>query len=266
MDSLSGSSYRPNPDQWHWELRNFFLYYLVREPTYKAVVEKLGLYWKRVLENRPDLDPEAPYYLLPFHDVDPTKNPPDPLALYAFAVQLAVSGDLRCTEGSKPSVWVSHAIHAGVNGTALDIGHAPQHWLWVGELLIPIGSVGFAAVGGKINGHVITDFETVERQTIEQPHAGTPFNQWKKLKKLAHQEFDHLLEELQEQVEAKTADWPNMYQKGRKTRTQETMQKLVRWVVGREEQFDGDRTETYALLKELRLNPPGASKKFGQKS
>ncbi|HEV2123145.1 MAG TPA: hypothetical protein VGW38_10270 [Chloroflexota bacterium] len=224
------------------------------------MIEALAPHWERVLESRPSLDPETPYYLLPVQDIDPTKNPLDPLAVYILAVQLGVSGDLRCRERGKPSVWVSHAVHASVNGSALDIGVAPQHWLWVGELLVPILSMGSASVVRRINGQPFSDFEETQEKVIESARAGTPFNQWKKLKRLAHEELDQLLDALRDQVESKTADWPNMYDKGRTTRTQDTMQKLVRWVVGREEQYLGDRSATNALLKELRLDPPGKSK------
>jgi hypothetical protein len=264
MDSLSGSAYRPNPDQWHWELRTFFLYYLVREDRYRKAIDALVPYWQRVLESRPDLDPQASYYELPVPSPSEDIDIGDPLLQYLVFVQECVSKELRCRVDGHPASWVCYAVHASVNGTALDLGVRPTHWTWVGELLIPVLSTGSAFTVRRINGHPFSDQSLVEEQTIEEPHPGTPFSQWKKLKKQAHQELDVLLNELRAEVENKTGDWPRMYQKGRETRTQVTMKKLVRWLVGREDMFLGDRSATNDLLHELALDPPGPSEKIDE--
>jgi hypothetical protein len=182
--------------------------------------------------------------------------------IYIAAVHAVVGNDLRCREQGLPAPWVSHALHASVIGAPLDIGVAPQHWSWIGRLRIPVTSTGGASVMSDINGHLVTEYEDIERQAIEQPNAGTPFNQWEALKKLAHQELDTLLESLRDKVETKTSDWPRMYQKGRTTRTQTTMPKLVRWLVSDDELFDGDQTATSGLLKELKLDAPRYTKKL----
>jgi len=111
----------------------------------------------------------------------------------------------------------------------------------------------------KINDIPLSTEEQVDQDAILQQHAGTPFTQWEQLRELSHQEFDRLLDTLKSQAEEATADWPRMNQQGRATRTEVTMQKLVRWVVGRERQFAGDRSATRALLKDLQLDPPGKS-------
>ena len=258
---MTGSSslprYQPHPDHLHWELRVFFCVYLVKEQAYSDATKALSPLWQEVLDKHQDIAPNTPFNLLP-----KPSNPHDALGRYVSALQTEVSDRLRCREQGVAAEWVCHAVHAGVNGdTPFDAGVSPQHYLWHGTLQIPIISAGFAIVLGKINDHPITDESEADRLTITAQQPGTTFNQWKALKKLAHQELDQLLEELRDQVEGATSDWPRLNQRGRTTRTQETMPKLVEWVVGRKEHIAGDRSATNDLLKELRLDAPGKSEK-----
>jgi hypothetical protein len=266
VKSVSGS-YRPNPDRWHWELRNWFLFYLVREEAYKEARSILEPAWQVALKSRPNLDPATPYFALLGEVSRSPSQPPhrDPLILYFYLVQGCISDQLRCREDGQASPWVCHAMHAGVAGTALDIGVSPREWLLLGELHIPLLSVGAAFVVRKLGGVPTSDPDEVDRKTLEPSNTGTTFNQWDNLRKQAHEELDRLLDEMRADVESATSSWPNMYQKGRRTRTTETMRKLVRWVVGREEQWGGDRSATNSLLRELGLDPPGKSKKLTAK-
>jgi hypothetical protein len=229
------------------------------------VVEDLRPYWSRVLESRPDLDPQSNYYALPLPTSTRDIDVADPLLHYLLAIQTSVSEQLRCRVDGLPAPWVCFALHASVNGGSLDVGVSPEHGLLIGELVIPVLTSGAAFTLRRVNGQVLSEQSRVEDQTIEEPRPGTAFQQWKKLKKQAHQELDKLLNDLREQLEIETGTWPRMYQKGRATRTQDTMEKLVRWLVGREEMFAGDRSATNDLLHELELDPPVLSKKFREK-
>ena len=246
--------YQPHPEQFLVELRVWFCRFLVREQRYSDLKATLEPLWKDVLARHPGIDPSTPFAQIP---ASPAIN--DPLNIYLLTLRSGVSDHLRCREDGAPASWVCHAVHAGVNGTSLVAGEVPQHYLWHGTLHIPINSAGFAIVLGKINDHPITDESEAERLTIEVQQPGTTFNQWGALKKLAHQELDQLLEGLRDQAESTTADWPRLNQQGRKTRTQQTMPKLVEWVVGRKHHIAGDRSATNDLLKELRLDAPGKS-------
>lgn len=66
------------------------------------------------------------------------------------------------------------------------------------------------------------------------------------------------------QLPAPFTRWKALKQ-GYKTRTEVTMGKLVRWVVGHERQFAGDRSATNDLLHDLGLDAPGrsTSEQFG---
>jgi len=234
----------------------YFLYFLVREQAYVDVEQGLIPLWEDVLAQHPDLDPH-----LPFDQLPAPSAPGDSLDRYLSALRSEVSNQLRCREQGAPADWVCHALHGGVTGAPFDAGAAVPHFRWRGTLEIPVGSDGVAMVLAKTNGAPLSSKEEVEEASIEQQQPGTPFTQWKKLKQLAHQELDHLLESLRDHVESATAEWPRLNQQSFKTRTQVTMEKLVHWVVGREEQFAGDRSATNDLLKELRLDPPGKLEK-----
>lgn len=253
---MSAPRYQPHPELFYWELRMYFCYFLVREQTYADVEQRLVPLWKDVLRQHRDLDPHIPYNQLPA-----SSTPDDPLNTYFSTLRSQVSNELRCREQGAPADWVCHAVHGGVTGAPFDAGATFQHFHWHGTLHVPIGSDGFAMVLAEVNGNPLSTREEVEQSTIEQKHPGTPFTQWKRLKQLSHKELDRLLESLRNEVEGATSDWPRMNQQGHETRTQATMEKLVRWVVGRERQYAGDRSATNDLLKELRLDAPGKSEK-----
>ena len=259
MTSTSAPRYQPHPELFHWKLRMYFLYFLVREQTYVDVQQGLAPLWQDVLAQYPGLDPQLPFAQLPA-----SSAPDDSLNRYFSGLRSEVSNHLRCREHGAPAGWVCHALHGGVTGAPFDAGAAVPYLLWHGTLDVPVGSDGVAMVLAKINGTPLSSKEEVEEASINQQQPGTPFTQWKKLTKLAHQELNHLLESLRVQVDSATAEWPRLNQQGFKTRTQVTMEKLVHWVVGREEQFAGDRSATNDLLKELRLDPPGKLEKNTQ--
>jgi hypothetical protein len=260
ISNTSVPRYRPHPDQFHWELRNFFCHFLVKEQAFADARERLVPLWRELLSQYQELAPDTPFNHLP-----KPAAPNDALDIYLAALSAEVSDHLRCREHGEAVEWVCHALHAAVNDlSSIDAGMAPQHYFWHGTLQVPVLSAGTAMVVGKVNDVPVVTEAEFDRLTIQAQHAGTPFSQWKALKKLAHQELDGVLKELRNQIEGATADWPSMNQQGRVTRTQVTMEKLVRWVVGREEQYAGDRSATNDLLKDLRLDPPGKSEKKSQ--
>ena len=251
------SRYRPHPDQFNWELRAFFCYFMVREEAFDKAVGHLKPLWEDAVAATDSLDSKITYRQLPASD-----DPVSAINVYIAALRSAVSDQLRCRMSGAPADWVCFALHGSVNGGSLDTGVAPQHFLWMGTFYVPVLSAGAAFVVAKINDHHLFTEEEVERDhTIDATHPGVPFDQWKKLKKLAHEDLDQLLATLRNQVESETSGWPSMNAGGRKTRQQVTMEKLVRWVIGKEEQFAGERSATFELLKELGLDSPGRFKK-----
>lgn len=254
MSSIT-SRYQPHPDLLLWELRSFFIYFLVREPAYQDLTERLRSLWRNVLDRHQTLDSEIAFDQLP--DNLPAD---DPLNVYVAALHVGVSDRLRCREGGAPAAWVCYAVHGGVTGASVGARATPQAERLLGTLQVVV-DFGSAVVLAKVDGAPLSTPEEVDRAAIEPSYSGSRFDQWKRLRQKSHDELDRLLDAMQEQIDGATSEWPRLNQQGRKTRTQVTMPKLVRWVVGDEEQFDGDRSATNVLLHDVRLDPPGQSKK-----
>ena len=147
MTSTSAPRYQPPPELLHWQLRMYFLYFLVREQAYVDVEQGLIPLWEDVLAQHPDLDPH-----LPFDQLPAPSAPGDSLDRYLSALRSEVSNQLRCREQGAPADWVCHALHGGVTGAPFDAGAAVPHFRWRGTLEIPVGSDGVAMVLAKTNG------------------------------------------------------------------------------------------------------------------
>ncbi len=257
--SDGGSSrYQPHPDHFNWELRAFFSYFLVREEAFKTEMERLKPLWERVKGDHPALDAQISYGRLPA-----SADPMSALNVYIASLRVSVSDGLRCRVGGAPADWVCQAMHGGVTGGSMVEGRGEQeHYLWMGRLLIPVMSFGAALVMPQIGDHNLISQEEIDRaHSLDATRPGSAFDQWGKLKKLAHADLDLLLDALRKQQAQATEHWPSMNRGGRDKRRFETMECLVNWLVGGESLWASDRPNAHALLKEIGLDQPGAVEK-----
>lgn len=175
--SQGGSTYRPSPEHFLWELRSYFFYFLIREPAYDEVKEKLRPLWNSVREALPELAHSTPYTELPELADSHTS-----FGTYIAALQQEVGTTLRCRENGAAADWVCHAIHAGVTNTTFSSADWGDSYTdWFGSVEVAVSAMGFAFVVGKVNKEPLDDEQTVADRYISDQDPGTTFRHWKQL-------------------------------------------------------------------------------------
>jgi hypothetical protein len=245
------TSLQPDPQLHEWKLRNFFIYHLNHAPSFKQKIEGVREQWVALVAEDPSLSP-----VTDFRDLPASSDPNDRLNRYIFEVRRVVTDELRCRSRGVAPFWICQAVHGAASGSDMGARLRMDPVLWVGDLRMVVSTMGWAAVQPSINGVGLSGGEEFEGDV------NAPFRLWKKLRKAAHEGIDLLIETIREDQELAVSNWPRMYEKGLKTKTFETMPKLVAWLVEREEMFAGDRSATNTLLHELSFDPPSISKKF----
>lgn len=262
------ASRKPNPGYYQKHLRVLFVWYLVRNEKFDAIVLRLRPMWMRASAGFNDHSrlKDAPFHSLP--------RGVRALQEYQQSVATAVADELRCLDHGQPATWICQAVHGAVTDGPVVLETWFNHGLrddirvaW-GDIRIPVFTTGSAGVGMLLNGKSFGDI--IEIDPPDNPGEGhegfispqlSAFDNWDELSRVAHQQLDLLLGELRTRIEDETGAWRRVYRKGHKTRIEQTMPNLLAWLVDRESLWASDRPASHALLKELGLDQPGPVKK-----
>lgn len=237
-------------------LRYEFLRHLTQDPVFDRVTSELKSLWSLVLDgsDAPDDIGQLPYFAL--IETDSTL-----MAVYKFALERAVTGQLRCRQDGKAPDWICEAVHGFVTDSDVDVWirmrRDPRMHSGALHIRFPLG--GPPSIAKEIDGGEGGRPIRIGPMADEFLLSGvTLFTDWEEVRRVAHAALDDLVSSLSTVVMAETEDWREVRRGGHETRIEQTMPVVVARLTRGAPLHGGDDRKNFGkLLEDLSLDNPG---------